>query len=312
MSSFSSSCTCRFTSEECCNATAHHCVCKYDDKFCQRNRKACQKRTREKKIYFELKKNGKDFCICEKYIHNEMLQIQCTAFEHTVCLCPLIYNDAKYIGKKMIQCKKSDEEHICICEILSETNSVDECRSIRHNCICYFSSGYKYTICRSEPEDHICICIHYNSSSQICRRISDHKCSCRSTTTPCLSIDYHECACIFHYLRENGKECQSTKGHQCICSFKLTYKSSTVQLNADYFNICKATTNHLTICICSLGLFYMTICPCKEFHSCQCKNWNRCRQHHTFVIWNEWDTNTDSYFYWFPEEVLKDIIQFLV
>jgi len=74
-------------------------------------------------------------------------------------------------------------------------------------------------------------------------------------------------------------------------------------------------THNQDICICSLGLEQMKVCPNKKEHICVCKSNNQCRQHKTFQLWSMWANEMQStvrdevfYFYWIPEEVLMDII----
>jgi hypothetical protein len=174
-----------------------------------------------------------------------------------------------------------------------------------HTCICKsIYQGHKY--CKAEEEDHECICQSLNS--KLCRKklTLKHYCTC-NTRYRCKSNDDHFCIC--HFRGEHIKNCRSTEGnHHCTCQFSFGW-NDILEANTDSCR--RAEGDHKSICICVLGIEFMRICPAITFHSCQCALLNRCRKHSSFDIWNEWETNSNSYLYWIPEEVLKDCLLFI-
>jgi hypothetical protein len=276
--------------------------------ICRNKSKKCQKKSKEQKQYLEMKQKN-IACICSKHFNNEMMHTICQAAEnqHDTCLCAFLHT-GRYLNQKIISCKVSKEKHQCICNLYCPASI--HCLSIEHQCICKSKyKGHKY--CKAEEEDHECICMYWASNKCRKKLTLKHDCSC-ATQNCCKSNDEHKCICQFGSPKQTER-CQSTNGHFCVCSYFIRDNDHYLSM---YPISCRAKEDgHKSICICVLGIEFMRICPSKNVHSCQCALLNRCRKHSisetSFYIWNEWETNSNSYLYWIPEEVLKDCLLFL-
>jgi hypothetical protein len=162
----------------------------------------------------------------------------------------------------------------------------------------------------------VCLCGRFRFQCHASKSLNHfHTCIC-IFRKPCYAT-IHPCLC-----RQDSNYCKaSDDSHVCLCNFWITRNSLCTDssiLQTYNPKQCRALVHH-QLCLCSYNI---KICSSIRDHLCMCnhnnnKNNNRtnriyCRQHKTFEIWNEWESSTNSYLYWIPEEVLFDILSLLL
>jgi hypothetical protein len=302
--------------------------------ICQRNKKSCQKNAAKRKL--STQKNNPTTtitCICRFHLQNEMIYQRCLPSEdkqhEKICLCSSRYN-----GNGYIQCYLGEgegegegEEHDCVCPL--KKDGILICKARNHKCICGQSCSWRRVYsCLAKKENHLCICLsmaqyypssayHFHDDFASCYALQ-HPCICKYTTPEkCKNENEdHDCICSKYSCPGRCKR-NSQMDHDCICDYALSANYNPLKtryLMLQYHSICISHA-HKQICICSLGIEQMKVCPSTNEHFCMCCSSSGnsidrkklCRQHKTFHIWNEWES-FDSYLYWIPEEVLEEII----
>lgn len=264
-------------------------------------------------------------CTCRLLIKNELTAVSssCCIAEHHRCTCKqssisLCLRERESCQKKTNRKKAGTYTDRCICNAHSKNRLLTKrCIALVHENICLCQNKHvQQTECYAQHESHFCVC---SNTLRTCKSINQHHCLCKryGRVNECkANKNLHECTCWRSHV-----ECRKESNHDCICRFYISQSPNPLEifhLKSHNLDICRAETNlHLRLCICSFGLECMEVCPRTRSHECMCSqsgipnnNNNRCRQHNTFEIWKVWDTCSNSFLYWLPEEVLMDCIHY--